>query len=330
MNSAVPALSYPTARAKAWRRRPSRRAGPARRRATGSPRGSSGAGAGRSSRARRAASPFREHRRGAGSRRGEGARRSARRRRGRHRTRRRPHAGPNASASSSSSGARTSRMPRPPPPAAALTMRGNPTSSGSPLGTTGTPASAAIRFASSLSPAARRASRGGADEAKPGRDDRLGEARGSPRGSRTRDGRLRRRSHRRGSTIAPRVEVAGHARRPRRRAVCGMRPCRRARPRRRSRSRGGRRWRRSARRSRRGWLRGAFGSPCGRALLEERAQSVLTLGARPARRGDLAAACRPAARGRAPSRLARPRARLRGGVRRRPRPSRRDRRLRPR
>ena len=52
-------------------------------------------------------------------------------------------------------------MPRPPPPAAALIISGKPISSGSPSGTTGTPASLAIRFASSLSPPARNAAGGG-------------------------------------------------------------------------------------------------------------------------------------------------------------------------
>ena len=68
-----------------------------------------------------------------------------------------------ASASSSSSSERTIRIPRPPPPAAALTISG-----GSPAsGTVGTPASAAIRFASSLSPPRRSASAGGPTQASP-------------------------------------------------------------------------------------------------------------------------------------------------------------------
>ena len=63
--------------------------------------------------------------------------------------------------------ARTTRIPRPPPPAAALTTSGKPISSGSPLGTTGTPASRAIRFASSLSPPSRSASGGGPTQTSP-------------------------------------------------------------------------------------------------------------------------------------------------------------------
>ena len=45
---------------------------------------------------------------------------------------------------------RTTRIPRPPPPAAAFTTRGKPISSGSPVGTTGTPAAAAPRLAREL------------------------------------------------------------------------------------------------------------------------------------------------------------------------------------
>jgi len=51
--------------------------------------------------------------------------------------------------------------------------------------------------------------------------------------------------------------------------ACGKHPRRPVRPLRQWRSRAGRRSRKSARRSRPGWLRGAFGSPCWRALLEE-------------------------------------------------------------
>src|SRR5206468_5241198 len=50
--------------------------------------------------------------------------------------------------------------------------------------------------------------------------------------------------------------------------------------RRRSRSLRLRRRGRSGRRSRRGWLRGASGSPCGGALVEERAQALLPFRAR--------------------------------------------------
>ena len=62
-------------------------------------------------------------------------------------------------------------MPRPPPPAAAFTINGGVSASG----TVGTPASAAIRFASSLSPPRRSASGGGPTHVKPGRFDRFGE-----------------------------------------------------------------------------------------------------------------------------------------------------------
>ena len=58
-------------------------------------------------------------------------------------------------------------MPRPPPPAAALIISGKPTSSGVPVSITGTPASAAIRFASSLSPAERMTSGGGPTQVSP-------------------------------------------------------------------------------------------------------------------------------------------------------------------
>ena len=62
---------------------------------------------------------------------------------------------------------RTTRIPRPPPPAAALTTSGKPSSAASPVGTTGTPASPAIRFAASLSPPSRSASGGGPTHVSP-------------------------------------------------------------------------------------------------------------------------------------------------------------------
>ena len=70
-------------------------------------------------------------------------------------------------ASALSPGSRTTRIPRPPPPAAALITSGNPISSGSPCGRTGTPASRAIRFAASLSPPRRSASGGGPTQVNP-------------------------------------------------------------------------------------------------------------------------------------------------------------------
>ena len=66
-------------------------------------------------------------------------------------------------------------MPRPPPPAAALTSSGSPIAAGSPVSTTGTPASRAIRFASSLSPPARSAAGGGPIQTSPAASDGLGE-----------------------------------------------------------------------------------------------------------------------------------------------------------
>ena len=58
---------------------------------------------------------------------------------------------------------RTTRIPRPPPPAAALTINGGSLVSG----IVGTPALAAICFAASLSPPARRASGGGPIQVRP-------------------------------------------------------------------------------------------------------------------------------------------------------------------
>ena len=58
-------------------------------------------------------------------------------------------------------------MPRPPPPAAAFTSSGKPTSSGVPLGSTGTPAARAVSFAASLSPPARSAAGGGPTHVSP-------------------------------------------------------------------------------------------------------------------------------------------------------------------
>ena len=68
---------------------------------------------------------------------------------------------------SSSPAERTTRIPRPPPPAAALISSGSPSVSASPVSTTGTPASCAIRFAASLSPPDRRASGGGPTQTSP-------------------------------------------------------------------------------------------------------------------------------------------------------------------
>ena len=62
-------------------------------------------------------------------------------------------------------------MPRPPPPAAAFTISGGSSASG----IVGTPASAAMRFAASLSPPARSASGGGPTQVRPAACDRLGE-----------------------------------------------------------------------------------------------------------------------------------------------------------
>ena len=109
----------------------------------------------------------RARRRAAGSRRGGAARRSARRRRGRRRRPPSPRAAPRRAPPRARPGSRTTRIPRPPPPAAALTTSGKPISSGSPSGTTGTPASRAIRFASSLSPPDRSASGGGPTQVRP-------------------------------------------------------------------------------------------------------------------------------------------------------------------
>ena len=168
MNSTVPALRVADRPREGDRGVAHRaRAAPGRARGRATPRAPSGGAAGPSTRARRGRAPCPARRPGAGSRRAADARRSARRRRGRRRMRPWPRAARRRSRPSSSAGSRTTRIPRPPPPAAALTTSGKPMSSGSPAGTIGTPASTAIRFASSLSPPERRASGVGPTKTRP-------------------------------------------------------------------------------------------------------------------------------------------------------------------
>ena len=103
-----------------------RRAGRRRRPATGTPRRSSGACAGSSSRARTARRRCRARRRGSAPRRGGGRRRSAPGTRCRRRTRTRPPAGRSRRPRPARAASTTIRMPRPPPPNAALTSTGKP------------------------------------------------------------------------------------------------------------------------------------------------------------------------------------------------------------
>ena len=175
-------------------RRSCARAARGRARATAPPRAPSGGGAGSSTRARRARAPCRARRRAAGSRRAAAARGSARRARGRRRTPPSPRAAPPRPRRRAPPPSARRRMPRPPPPAAALTSSGKPSSSGSPSGTTGTPASRAIRFASSLSPPARSASGGGPTQASPAASTAVGEVGALGEEAVARDGSRRRRS----------------------------------------------------------------------------------------------------------------------------------------
>ena len=189
-NSAVPALRYEIARAKRPPPRSSPRAAPSSA-GGATPPAPSGGGAGPSTRARRARSPLRpvaeqldldvagplevalaEH--------GVVAER---------RLRLPPAA---SSAPSSSTAERTTRMPRPPPPAAAFTSSGNRARRVA-LGSTGTPAFRAVRFAASLSPPARSASGAGRRRSVPPPRPPPRSPRSRP-GSRTRGGSRRRRS----------------------------------------------------------------------------------------------------------------------------------------
>ena len=167
-NSTVPGAAVPDrARERDRRLAHPPRAAARRARATAPPRAPSGGAAGSSTRARRAPARCRARPRAPGSRRGAAARGSAPRRRVSSPKPAFASRRAASSDSSSSAGSRTTRIPRPPPPAAALSTSGKPTSSGSPASSTGTPASRAIRFASSLSPPSRSASGVGPTKTSP-------------------------------------------------------------------------------------------------------------------------------------------------------------------
>ena len=141
------------------------------------PRAPSGAVAAPSSRARRARRRSRARRRGAAPRRGAGARGSARSRACRRRRRPPPRAPPprarrRARPASGRPACRARRLRRPPSRAA-----GSRSPPGAPSGSTGTPASRAIRFAASLSPPSRSALGRRADPRQPCGLDGLGEVR---------------------------------------------------------------------------------------------------------------------------------------------------------
>ena len=229
----------------------------------------------------------RARRRAAGSRRGAAARRSARRRRGRRR--RPPCASRRAAAKRLLELARRAHDPH---PAAAAARRGLDHEREADLVRLALAARPARRpRARSASPrACRRRPRARRPAARPRRARPPRPPRrtpGSRRGSRSPGGSRRRRpAWPRG--CAPRSRGRSRSRpsrRPSARAASRGRPAARPRP---SRSRARGRRGRPAARSRRGSLRGAFGSPRRRALLEERAQALLALLARAA-----AAAIRP-------------------------------------